>query len=90
MAVVADGISAAAGVAVGDRSSPQAASDATATEHSNATKLREQIVIPPIQTVFASVPVQETELPQSGCAILEVPRPGESPLRQSHSIRTCY
>ena len=69
VAVVADGVSTAAGVAVGGRSSSQAESAATATEHSSATKMREQIVIPPIQTAFESVPIQETELPQPGCTI---------------------
>ena len=89
VAVVADGVSTAAGVAVGGRSSSQAESAATATEHSNATKMREQIVIPPIQTAFVSVPIQGTELPQSGCTIFRAPRRGRRPERQNHSIRMC-
>ncbi len=66
VAVVADDVSAAKGVAVGGRLSPQAESTATATKHSSAIKMRKPVVIPPIQTAFESVPIQETELPQPG------------------------
>ena len=71
-AVIGEGVAVVAmcirrsGVAVGGRSSPQAESTATATKHSSAIKMREPIVIPPIQTAFESVPIQETELPQPG------------------------
>ena len=66
VATTAAGVSAAAGGAVDGRSSPQAESTATATKHSSAIKMRKPVVIPPIQTAFESVPIQETELPQPG------------------------
>ena len=49
--------------------------------------MRELIVIPPIRTAFESVPIRETELPQSECAILGTPRRGRHPELQNHSIR---
>ncbi len=65
-AMVGGSAMAAVGVAAGGRSSPQAESTATATKHSSAIKMRKPVVIPPIQTAFESVPIQETELPQPG------------------------